>query len=389
MIHILQYIASLLFKNKPEIKKPPPLVVKQEPKPLTETKKEDNTKNEVDKLIEQLSFNNSESQYQDKRRREAFEKLGEMGKSAVVAIPILLDKYVNGFKWERQVAKDTLSKIDKEWYLQDICQTKVDYLVKKLLKDKPDCDCASEMLAYIGHPAQISVIKNLKSETDNYDKSRYVKFLKAVQNADKELLPIIQDIILHSENPTLLAASIDCLSNFNNIPEELKLKTGQYLNHDDEDIRLAAIRTAGKFLSEDRSFLDRNTFFVIPLFRCLSDGRSEIVTSAIDILSKTTSELAESFYVAVLKSNGDLHEEEYKAIVNEKRPWPRYGEIGHLLITREEYENNKFWIRVAYRKLNENNLLRLGGVLKILLKRERSKKSTSYRALLFDVLKYC
>ncbi len=339
----------------------------------------------IEELIEQLSFIHTNQNYQNEKRREAFEKLGELGKTAKKSIPVLIKKQFSHSKWEIDIAVNTLYKLDPLWYLEDICCLELDYLINRLVKDKPDSGKATEILSLIGLPAQNAILYNLKSETDEYKRVYYIEFLNSKKNTGTEYLAILGQIILNSENSFLLSKAIESLSNFNNVSEEINSKINHFVNHKTLDVKIAALNTKNKFLSANWNSSQINDSLSILLFRCLSDDSPEVANLAIEILSKTENQLIEDLFITVLKKKGEFTEDNWVDFFNRFGPWMQRTEVENWIPTVAQYRNNEFWRQYEYKKLTEKPFLLLGNVLKILL---RKRKLNSLGNLIIEILTF-
>lgn len=347
---------------------------------------EEELRKDVSYLISQISYIHTNKDQQGNKRRDAYLNLAKLGINARKAIPILIEKRFSVYDWERSLAKDVLIKIDEKWFEDEFALDKIDFLIQKLIKENEtlqDTNHAIEILSLIGRPAQERMIKiiNAKHRQDDDDQIlKIFSFLKKQGTSTFELLPGIHEVLAKSTTSSLLILSMEIitslnhelLNNYENSVTSLRNcldKIKMLVNNKSEEVQIYAIKAIDKF-SANEQVLYIDEALINSLIKCLSSDSTTVSEASVEVLSKIEHKLADEYYDNILFTKGYATEHALKKYNDKINMYLKKSELGHMLITENEFYNNIFWLLDEYNKqMNKPNDL-LNNVLRIKLKKK-------------------
>jgi HEAT repeat protein len=330
-------------------------------------------------LIDQLDYLHTSKQRQAEKRLKAFTALGDMGSDAKQAIPALIGKHFAFDSKEITLARETLYRIDSQWFTSDLANNQVDFLIKKLDTDHGNVSRAVNMLKLMGQPAQQAVLKSLSQvENENtYFQLNALKFLGENLPLDTALIPILNNIIQTSENVDLLDISCTILGDFEEVNDEVISNIAVLLNNKIHSVRANAINAI-----KNLNAINEN--IIIGLLSCLSDDYPEVRENSIATLSKIDHILVDDYCRKIVACKGIIGDDELKEIFRRIALWHR-TDIKISGGGKDQYWDSIFWFNLDIKKHLAKPEIVLNGVLRILVNKKQSYPDLT--PLIIDICK--
>ncbi|NBC09629.1 MAG: hypothetical protein GVY26_20750 [Bacteroidetes bacterium] len=316
---------------------------------------------DVDFLITRLNHPGKNLQDRAEKRKDAMQRLQELGPEAEKAIPALIEKLFAEKAPERKLAAETLKAIDPNWPANNEALSQLPFLIKKLGKGHLTANRAMTVLSKIGPAAEPYLEEVLQPDgaSDELQKAKALRAWNRVDNKSEGVVAAIRHILQKADAKLLLEAAVETLAELDRPETVDQSLLYPLLDHDDAVLRHKTVKAMANYPAIEEEGLPL-------LFKLLAAEQEELRRDAVALLQKQDAEVATAFYREIVFQHGELQREDIEATFEKLGFIFSKSTVEEFRLRKAKFIDNLSWYGYELQQEMERPKRLLQSVLEIL-----------------------